>query len=461
VKADATENSERPYLGVDIGGTKLQASLVGESGEIAGRLRCPTPREGGSSAVLEALEKVMAHLLEEEGVEPGELAAIGIAVPGVVDPDAGRVIVTPNMSLTGVAIRSHLEEKFGVPVAVGNDCNLGALGEQWLGSARQADSVVAILVGTGIGGGFVEKGRLWRGARESASEIGHIVMQIDGPQCGCGNRGCLEALASRSAIERDVRQAIAAGRETVLTTMVPGDLDVIKSGMLRRALALNDELVTEIMGRASEVIGYACLTVRHLIDPEVIVLGGGVVEACGEMMLPIIQQIVAADRLPGAREGGGVLLSALGDDAVVIGAVALARMLVGRSPFKKAFAVTSEYRKIDGSDFGEVTVGKRTYNRDIYVRVDGKVKKRDKTTARATYGSSHTVGPKELEKLCKGGPEVLFVAAGHSGKLELNEESRRYLSQRSIACETLPTPKAVEAYNRSTRRKAILVHVTC
>jgi len=459
--ADANEDGHRMYLGIDIGGTKIQASLVEESGTIVGRQRCPTPREGGSRAVVRAIEEVMDGVLKDQKVASGDLQAIGVAVPGVVDPDEGRVVVTPNMSLTGVAIGPDLEKRFEVPVALGNDCNLGALGELWLGSARDADSVMAILVGTGIGGGIVQQGRLWRGARESAAEIGHIVMQIGGPKCGCGNRGCLEALASRSAIERDIREAVAAGRETALTALASGDLSVIRSGMLRRALAMDDELVTEIMRRASEVLGHACLTVRHLIDPDVIVLGGGVVEACGDLILPIVEEIVASDQLAGAREGGRVLLSALGDDAVVVGAVALARELVGRSPWRKRFAVKPDYPQISGDVFGEVTVGRKKYRRDVYVRVNGKVKKRDKATAKALYGSSHTVGPQELEKACRGGPEVLFVAAGHSGQVTLNEEARRFLAQRSIRCEVLPTPKAVEAYNDSTRRKAALIHVTC
>ena len=140
------------------------------------------------------------------------------------------------MSLTGVAIGAHLEGCFKVPVAVGNDGNLGTLGESWLGSARKAGSALGIWVGTGIGAGFVHGGKLWRGARESAGEIGHIVMQIGGPVCGCGNHGCLEALASRSAIERDIRHAMEAGRSTILTELTGGDLSVIRSGAIRKAL---------------------------------------------------------------------------------------------------------------------------------------------------------------------------------------------------------------------------------
>jgi glucokinase len=316
-------------------------------------------------------------------------------------------------------------------------------------------------VGTGIGGGFVRKGKLWRGARESACEVGHIIVQIDGPQCGCGNRGCLEALASRTAIESQLRAAVQAGEKTVLAELLKGDLSVIRSRVLRQALDAEDPLVTRIVRRAAEVLGYACLTVRHLIDPEVIVLGGGVIEASSDFIVPIVENIVGSDQLPGARDGGRVLLSALGDDAVVLGAVALARTLVGRSPFKKRYAVSPSYPAIAGYRFGEVTIGQRSYSRDVYILVDGTVKKRKKSIAREEYHTAHALGPKELERVCRGGPEILFVGTGETGAVKLNEEALRYLSQRSIDCKALPTPEAIDAYNKSGKRKAALIHVTC
>lgn len=328
------------YLGIDVGGTKVQGSLVKESGEILTRQKRRTPRDETPEHELEAIESVIADALSAAKKKIKDVEAIGIAIPGVVAPKEGRVVVTPNMNLTGVDIGKHLRRRFDVPVAVGNDCNLGALGERWLGAASTAGSAFAMLVGTGIGGGFVRKGKLWRGAREAASEIGHIVMQMDGPECGCGNRGCLEALASRSAMERDIRRAIQEGRPSMVTELAKGDLSVIRSRVLRKSLAAGDAVVTEVMQRAAEVLGCACLTVRHLIDPEVIVLGGGVIEACSDFMVPIVRRIVEADRLPGAREGGHVVVSALGDDAVVLGAVALARAAAGRSPFGKQASAT-------------------------------------------------------------------------------------------------------------------------
>jgi len=379
----------------------------------------------------------------------------------VVDPRRGHVVVTPNMNLSGVDVVAPLEAALGVPVVLGNDCNLGTLGEVWLGAARGAQSAFGILVGTGIGGGFVQKTQLWRGHRESASEIGHVVMEIGGPECGCGNRGCLEALASRTAIERDIRQAVDEGRNTALSERLDGDLSRIRSGALRDALAAGDGLVTEVMSRASEVLGHACLTVRHLLDPEVIVLGGGVIEACGDFMFPIVRRIVEGDRLPGARQGAEVRVSALGDDAVAVGAVAMARLHVGRSPFKKRFERMPVYPEIGGVSFGQVTVGGEAYDRDVYIRVNGKVKKRRKGVAKRRYGTSHRIGPEELEKVCKGAPEVVFIGTGHSGQAELTSEGETFLSQRSIACEAMPTAQAAEAYNRCERRKAALIHVTC
>ncbi|NLF07834.1 MAG: ROK family protein [Pirellulaceae bacterium] len=451
----------RLYLGVDVGGTKIQASLVGESGEIVGREKLPTPRNKGPERVVAALEKCMDNALQKGGVAANDLAAIGVAVPGVVDARRGLVVVAPNIDLTGVDLGALLKARFSAPTVVGNDGNFGAYGEAWLGSARRARSALYICVGTGIGGGLVRRGKLWRGGRDAAGEIGHIKMQLEGPLCGCGNRGCFEALASRTAIERELREAVAAGRKTVLLDIAGGDLSVIRSGMIRKALDAEDELVTDVMRRAAEVLGHACVNVRHLIDPEVIVLGGGVVEACSDFIMPIVENIVGLDPLPGAREGGRVLLSALGDDAVALGAVAAARRLVGRSPFKKRFRVKTAYPRIENIVFGEIKIGRKTFDRDVCILADGKVKKRKKNLAKKTAGSAHVIGPKELESICRRGPEVLFIGSGMSGKLALSDDARQYLEQRAIKCEIHPTPKAAEEYNSSKRRKAALMHVTC
>jgi glucokinase len=446
------------YLGVDIGGTKMQALLVRESGEILCREKGSTPRGGGPEMVVAGIEKVIADTMKKGGVKIDDLTAIGIAIPGVVDPDRGLVVIAPNMRLTGVLLGAHLQARFKTPIAIGNDGNFGALGECWLGSARKSKSALYICVGTGIGSGLVIGGKLWRGDRESAGEIGHLVIQIDGPKCGCGNHGCLESLASRTAIERDIRDGVAAGRKSTIVELAGGDLSVIRSGAIRKALDVQDELVSEVVRRASQVLGYACLNVRHLIDPEAIVLGGGVIEACSDYIVPIIEYIVGQDPLTGARDGGKILLSALGDDAVALGAVAAARRLVGRNPFKKRFHVKPRYPEISRYVPGQITVGRKTYDSDIYIQVNGKVKKRKQGEGDS---AARVVGAKDLEKVCRGGPGVLFIGSGQKGEVQLTDDARRFLAQRAIKLDMAPTAKAVESYNKSKTRKAILAHVTC
>ena len=454
------------YMGVDIGGTKIQASLVTQSGVVLTRTKKRTPRQTGSDGVLAAIEEAIRGTLEldKQPIPAERLSGIGVAVPGVVDPDSGLVVVAPNMQFDRVELGPRLERAFKIPVSIGNDCNLGTLGEKWLGSARHAQSVVGILVGTGIGAGIVQGSHLWRGARESAAEIGHIVMQIGGPVCGCGNRGCFEALASRSAIERDIREAIAAGRTSILSELLEGDLSVIRSGMLHQALADDDEVVSEVMQHASEVLGHACVTVRHLLDPEVIVLGGGVLEACSDFVMPIVQRVVAADRLPGVdREGlftsRPILLSSLGDDAVVLGAVALAQIDLDRSPLRKRAETRLAYPTVGKVRPGKIVVDRTSYSRDIAIRVDGRVRKWKNTFDELPEDAPREIGRKELSKACKGGPEVLFVGTGSTRKIRLDEKAEQFLHWRSIEYHILPTEEAAAAYNKSRQRKVALFRV--
>lgn len=449
------------FLGVDVGGTKIYAALVKKSGRIVGRARRPTPKGAAPEVVLSAIFQTVEDVLAKKDVKAKAISAIGLAIPGVVDPDAGLIVEAPNINLSGQDAVTPMEEHFDIPVAMGNDVNLGILGEKWLGAAQLAQSAVGIFVGTGIGGGVVMNGKLVRGATQSAGEIGHIIMQVNGPPCACGNKGCLEALASRSAIERDIRAAVASGRRTILTRITRGNLDTIKSSMLKRALDKNDTLVTEIVRKAAEYLGLACIDVRHLLDPDVIVLGGGVIEACGDYILPIVEKVVATDVLKGARSGGRIVRSMLGDDAVVLGAASLAQELVGRTPLEDILKELPEYPNITYTSFGEVALGKKVYKMDIYIRGDGKVKKRDKAAIKEQYGTSHKIGPEELGRVCKGNPEILIIGAGHTGLCALTHDGEEFLRSRGIAFQSLPSPRAIRAYNRIRGRKATIVHVTC
>jgi glucokinase len=455
------DSTRRLYVGVDVGGTKILAVAARPDGEILGRTRCPTPPAGSADEALGAIIDVIAGALADAGARPEQLAGIGLAVAAVVDPERGLIVTTPNLDLAGLEVVGPIEDRFGVPVALGNDVNAGTLGEKWLGAGRYVQNVLGMFIGTGIGGGVVVEGHLVRGSRELAGEIGHMVMQLGGPECGCGSRGCLEALASRTAIERDIRVAIGAGRQSSISDE-PGWPDVrIRSKMIKRALKAGDPLITEVIHCASQVIGLACLNLRHAFDSDLIILGGGVIEACHKYMMPLIREVVNADPLRGARTSGAVVRSELGDNAVVLGAVALVQAEVGGDPIERADLAAPVYPLINYSTFGEISLDGAVYKGDVYIRGDGKVKRRKLRSIRAKYGSAHQIGPEELDKICRGNPNLVIIGMGHSGLATLTPEGEAYLRRRGIDFRALPNAKAIKFYNRTNGRKAAVVHVTC
>jgi glucokinase len=458
MKGIAVSQEKNLYVGVDVGGTKILAALTTSRGEILARERTSTPREGGPGEIVGVIERLIWDLLNKNGIPARSLGAIGLAVPGVVDSEGRKVIFAPNLDISGLDLTGPLEKEFHAPACLGNDVNVGTLGEKWIGAARSARSAVGIFVGTGIGGGIILDGRLLTGYHGSAGELGHMIMQIGGPRCGCGGRGCLEALASRTAIERDLRAAMAEGRKTVLADLVESRSKPIRSSVLQEALQKKDKVVTEVMQRASEVIGQACVTIRHILDPEVIVLGGGVVEACGWFILPIVQGIVEGDTLLAKVSKGKVVASELGDDAVALGAVAMAQQFLGRNPFKLS-PPTLLCPLISKVGPGQITVGGETYEEDVVIRADCKVKKRRKIVAKVG-GEEDQIVVAELEKICKGTPASLIVGAGMKKMVQLGLGPQSWLAKRNIRVEVLPTPKAVEVYNRTKGRKAAWLRVS-
>lgn len=445
------------YVGVDVGGTKILAALSTSQGGILGRERKPTPRTGRATATVSVIAQMIGDLLRKNAVLPQSLGGIGLAVPGIVGDGANEVTFAPNLNIAGVNLVAPLKKQFGAAVVLGNDVNVGTLGEKWMGAAREANSAVGIFVGTGIGGGIIHNGRLLTGHNGSAGEIGHMIMQIGGPRCGCGALGCLEALASRTAIERDLRQAMKEGRKTILTETLGSGQAVIKSGMLQDALSKKDTLVTDVMKRASQVLGQACVTIRHLLDPDVIILGGGVVEACGSFILPIVRRIVACDKLLAGVSRGKVVASELGDDAVVLGAVALAQQANGIDPFEPDVSVV-DYPRLTRIGPAVAVVGGKTYREDIFIRANGKIKKRRKTLAKVG-GKADRISAAELQVVCKGMPGTLIVAEGSGKATHMDTDAETFLSQRNIKAQVLPAAKAPAVYNALKGRKAALIRV--
>ena len=270
-------------------------------------------------------------------------------------------------------------------------------------------------------------------------------MQIGGPKCGCGNHGCLEALASRTAIENQLRGDRRRPPE-VLTELLGGDLQVIRSSARGKPWTREDPLVTEILRHTSEILGYACLTVRHLIDPEVIVLGGGVIEACSDFVLPIVKHRRFGPTPRRVRPGGRVLASALGDDAVSLGAVALVRIRRAE-PLQEALRRLAELSADQPALCRRGRGGRQDLWHDVYITVDGLVEKRKKKHARDSASQCHrSQGAGESLSRWSGGH---VPGNGNAGEVRLNDEAYRYLAERSIDCKAMPTPEVIEANNRS------------
>jgi glucokinase len=264
--------------------------------------------------------------VDEADLTMKQIAGVGIGAPGAVDFNAGTVIFAPNMEgWKDVPLKKELEKQLGVPVFVENDCNIAVLGVYVAELKSKPRNVVGVFVGTGIGGGIIINGDLYSGYGHTAGEVGHMVLEISGPKCGCGNKGCFEALASRTAIFQQIKAGVKDGEKTILTEMLGNDLEDLRSGDLRKAIRRGDKFVDRIVESAAEYIGIATANLVNILNPEVVVLGGGVLEALADEMMGVIVETATDYAMPGAMKGVEIIASKLGDNAGITGGAVLAR----------------------------------------------------------------------------------------------------------------------------------------
>lgn len=315
-------------IGVDLGGTKILSAVVDAQGKVIGQAKKSTHAEKGPTAVIKRIEKAMNEAVEAAGVQKDHVEAIGVGAPGVVDSNRGIVVQLTNLpGWHNVPLAKVLQEWRAVPVVVSNDVRVAAVGEHRVGAGQGVHSMVAVFVGTGIGGGVILNDRLWTGWRASAGEVGHMIVLADGPYAvGSGIRGSIEALASRSAIERDLRAGIAAGRRSVLIDLLKekGN-DAITSSVLAKAVSKNDPLTLEVLRRAAYYLGLHAASLINVLDPEMLVYGGGVIEGLGEWMVSQIRDIAKQHAINKADLDKIKIVEAkLGERAGVIGAALMA-----------------------------------------------------------------------------------------------------------------------------------------
>ena len=327
-KKPKQQSTDRPamMLGIDLGGTKILAGVVDHHGHILGTAKRKTRADRGVDTVIERIVKTAQEAVEAAHLDLSMIQGVGIGAPGVADYNAGVIEYAPNLAdWVNVPLGPRLEQALDVPVFVENDVNAGTFGETTAGAARGYSSVVGVFPGTGIGGGIVLDGRLWRGARNAGAEVGHMVVMIDGPRCGCGRRGCIEALASRTAIERDILGEIRGGRVSQAADLIDPESGHLTSGDLAHLLEIGDSLVTDVVERAARHLGIFTGGLVNALDPACVVYGGGLIEACGGVMMPIIRDFAYRYLIrPVEPEHLPILESTLGDDAVLVGAAMLA-----------------------------------------------------------------------------------------------------------------------------------------
>lgn len=322
-----SKRSSAYRLGIDLGGTKIMAVLADSDGNVLGEARRATRGEEGIAVVVDRIAMTAKDAIAKADVKPSAVGAAGIGAPGPVDTAAGVVYNPPNLpGWQQVPLGPKLQEALGIPVFVDNDVNVGTLGEFVLGAGRGTRDMVALFVGTGIGGGLIIDGRLHRGFRGAAGEIGHMIVDPNGPVCGCGRKGCLEAFASRTAIERDVQAGLAAGRATIVGDLIASSKrNRLTSGVIAKALAENDALMMEIIERAQFHLGLAVASIVNFLDPEMIVFGGGVVESLGDDFLAPIRRIAQPYYLQQKdAELVRIVPATLGDHAGALGAAIMA-----------------------------------------------------------------------------------------------------------------------------------------
>lgn len=319
------ENGKATHLvGVDLGGTKILAGVFEPGFECLARIKISTKPERGPEGVIERIARVVRDVVDESDLSMKEIRGIGIGAPGAVNTVEGRVIFAPNLNWKDVPLKKALEKELEVPVFLENDCKLHTLGVFDAELKGKVRHLIGIFLGTGIGAGVMIDGKLYTGFNGSAGEVGHMVIDIDGPECGCGNHGCFEALASRRAIFRTIQSAVKKGQETLLVDMLGKDLADMRSGDIRKAIRRGDRFVEKVIEQAAEYTGIAVGNLINLFNPEVIVLGGGIIEQLEHEMLPIIEKVARAHALPGTAKGIEIMATRLGDDAGITGGAVLA-----------------------------------------------------------------------------------------------------------------------------------------
>ncbi len=312
------------FVGIDLGGTKINTALVDAAGRIISQDYRETRAAEGPTAVVERMVDAAFRVIAGAGIVPTRVRAVGVGAPGPIDSRVGTVVAPPNLpGWVNIPLGEQIARALALPTFLENDANAAALGEHRFGAGRGARHMVYVTVSTGIGGGFIFDGRLYSGATGGAAEVGHMTILPRGPHCGCGRRGCLEALASGTAIAREGRELVARGIVTRLAELAGGDPANVEARLVAQAAMEGDVEAQEIIDEAMMYLGLGMANLVNLLNPEVLVIGGGLTNM-GETLFEPVRRTVRERAFRTAAEAVRIVPAELGDNAGVLGAAAVA-----------------------------------------------------------------------------------------------------------------------------------------
>ena len=318
------EKPKPPVLAIDIGGTKIISAIISQDGQMLAKERFPTLADEGPQAVIDRMFASIDRLLNQGDMKPSQLHSISIAAAGAIDFEKGVVTESPNLpGWHNIALRDIMQEKYELNTFLVNDASAAALGELRFGAGKGVSNLVLLMLGTGIGGGIIIGGELYTGATGGAGEVGHMTVEANGPRCDCGNIGCLESLASGTAVAKEAIERIKSGGKSSLVEMVKGKVEDITAEKVGVAARSGDPLARDIIDRAAFYLGVGLVSLVNIFNPEMIVLGGGMAKM-GDILLEPARKLVRERAFTMLAQAVRIVTAKLGNEAGIYGAAAFA-----------------------------------------------------------------------------------------------------------------------------------------
>lgn len=314
---------EKMILGIDIGGTSVKIGLVYDNGSVLTKWEIPTNLSENGVHIAHEVWNSIELKLEEKNLVKSSLLGIGIGAPGFINQKTGIVYHAVNIGWKNFELAAQFKELSGLPVFVANDANVAALGENWMGAGNQAQNLIAVTLGTGVGGGIIANGYVLGGENGTAGEIGHITIEPDGHLCNCGRRGCLETITSATGIVRQAMKLIENNPESKLASYYEENKSLTAKDIFELA-SKGDVLCDQVIEHTADVLGLVISNMAIIINPSKVLIGGGVSKA-GDQLIPLIEKYFRAYALKRVSDVCEVKVAELGNDAGMIGAAYLVK----------------------------------------------------------------------------------------------------------------------------------------